>query len=382
MFKNYKILFGMKTSWLINACLTAFTFSFSFAQDTSPSETVAPKYSNEFLSIGVGADALGQGNAVVAQSDNVSSGYWNPAGLTKIDKWLEVGLMHSEYFAGIAKYDYLGLAHSIDDKSAIGFSAIRFAIDDIPNTTQLIDNNGNIDYDNISTFTAADYGFLLSYARELNQRGLSLGGTFKVIHRKVGDFAKSWGFGLDFGLQYETKNKWQFGLMARDVTSTFNAWIFTLDSETQQVFINTGNEIPQNGLELTLPRVILAGYKKFDLGKKGFYTSAELDIDITTDGRRNAIVRTGVVSMDPHLGVQVGFKNYVSLRAGISNLQYVKNFDDSQKLNVQPNIGVGLNFKSFYLDYAFTDIGDASVALYSHVVSLRVKLNNPKPKTE
>lgn len=382
MFKNYKILFRMKTSWLITACLTAFTFSYTSAQDSSPTETVAPKYSNEFLAIGVGADALGQGNAVVAQSDNVSSGYWNPAGLTKVDKWLEVGLMHSEYFAGIAKYDYLGLAHKIDDKSAIGFTAIRFAIDDIPNTTQLIDNNGNLDYDNISTFTAADYGFLLSYARNLKPKGLSLGGTFKVIHRKVGDFAKSWGFGLDFGLQYQTKNKWQFGLMARDVTSTFNAWIFSLDSETQEVFINTGNELPENGLELTLPRVILAGYKKFDLGKKGFYTSAELDIDITTDGRRNSIVRTGVISMDPHLGVQVGLKNYVSLRAGISNLQYVKNFDDSQKLNVQPNIGVGLNFKSFYLDYAFTDIGDASVALYSHVISLRVKLNKPKPKTE
>jgi hypothetical protein len=372
----------MRTNWLFTAFVLALTFSISFAQEESPSETVAPKYSNEFLSIGVGADALGQANAVVAQSDNVSSGYWNPAGLTKVDKWLEVGLMHSEYFAGIAKYDYLGLAHTIDDKSAIGFTAIRFAIDDIPNTTQLIDNNGNLDYDNISTFTAADYGFLLSYARKMRPEGLSLGGTFKVVHRKVGDFAKSWGFGLDFGLQYETKNRWQFGLMARDVTSTFNAWVFTLDSETQEVFINTGNEIPENGLELTLPRIILAGYKKFDLGQKGFYTSAELDIDITTDGKRNSVVRTDVISMDPHLGIQVGFKNYVSLRAGISNLQYVKNFDDTEKLNLQPNIGVGLNFKSFYLDYAFTDIGDASVALYSHVVSLRVKLNKPKPKTE
>ena len=51
--------------------------------------------------------------------------------------------------------------------------------------------------------------------------------------------------------------------MARDVTSTFNAWVFTLDQETQEVFIATGNEIPENGLELTLPRIILAGYKKF-----------------------------------------------------------------------------------------------------------------------
>lgn len=370
--KNYLSFF------LFFACLTV-GISSSFAQgDPALTETVAPKYSNEFLAIGVGADALGLGNAVVAQTDGVSSGYWNPAGLTKVDKWLEVGLMHSEYFAGIAKYDYVGLAHSIDDKSAIGFTAIRFGVDDIPNTTQLIDNNGNIDYDRITTFTAADYAFMFSYARKLDVEGLSVGGTFKVIHRKVGDFAKSWGFGLDAGAQYETKNNWKFGLMARDVTSTFNAWVFSLDQETREVFVNTGNAIPENGLELTLPRFIFAGYKKFNLGKKGLHASSEIDLDLTTDGRRNTLIRTGVVSVDPHIGVSVGFKNYVSIRAGLSNMQYVKDFDDTKRLNVQPNIGIGLNFKSVYLDYAFTDIGDASVALYSHVVSLRVKLNQPK----
>jgi len=371
--RNFRSLYVLFISFTMS-------YSLSIAQSGDPSltETVAPKYSNEFLAIGVGADALGLGNSVVAQTDGVSSGYWNPAGLTNVNKWLEVGLMHSEYFAGIAKYDYVGLAHSIDDKSAIGFTAIRFAVDDIPNTTQLIDNNGNIDYDRITTFTAADYGFLFSYARKLDVEGLSVGGTFKVIHRKVGDFAKSWGFGIDAGAQYQMKNNWKFGVMARDVTSTFNAWVFSLDQETREVFVNTGNAIPENGLELTLPRFIFAGYKKFEIGEKGLYASSEIDLDLTTDGRRNTLIRTGLVSVDPHIGVSVGFKNYVSIRAGLSNMQYIKDFDDTRRLNVQPNIGVGLNFKSVSLDYAFTDIGDASVALYSHVVSLRVKLNQPK----
>ena len=376
---GYKILNSMHTTKVKLLCGLLLCITTAHSQDTeSPSETVAPKYSNEFLAIGVGADALGKGNAVVAQTDNVNSAYWNPAGLVGVDKWLEVSLMHSEYFAGIAKYDYLGLAHSIDDKSTIAFSAIRFAVDDIPNTTQLIDNNGNINYDNITLFTAADYGFLLSYARKTKYPGLNIGGTFKVIHRKVGDFAKSWGFGLDAGVQYKTKNNWQFGVMARDVTSTFNAWMFTLDQEMQEVFIATGNELPENGLELTLPRIILAGYKKFNLGEKGLYSSAELDLDVTTDGKRNTIIKSSVFSVDPHLGIEIGFKNYVAVRAGISNMQYVRDFEDKQSLNIQPNIGIGLNFKNFYLDYAFTDIGDVSVALYSHVISLRIKLNKPK----
>ncbi len=363
----------MKTAFITGLLLCSLNFMVN-AQD----DPVAPKYSNEFLAIGVGADALGLGNAVVAQTGSVTSGYWNPAGLTKVNKWLEIGLMHSEYFAGIAKYDYLGLAHAIDEKSTLGFSAIRFAVDDIPNTTQLIDNEGNINYDNISAFTAADYGFLFSYARKLNVEGLSVGGNFKLIHRKVGDFAKSWGFGLDAGAQYALTDRWKFGAVLRDVTSTFNAWVFTLDQETQEVFIATGNEIPQNGLELTLPRLILASYGKFNLGEKGLYTSAEIDVDITTDGKRNTLLKSNLFSVDPHVGLAVGFKDYVTIRMGVSNMQSIKDFDDSKSLNVQPNLGIGLAFKNFHLDYAFTDIGDASVALYSHVVSLRIQLDPPK----
>jgi hypothetical protein len=363
-------LYTMKFYLIV--CITACSF-LSFGQGS-----LAPKYSNEFLAIGIGADALGLSNAVVAQTSGVNSGYWNPAGLARTNKWLDIGLMHSEYFAGIAKYDYLGLAHQIDEKSAVGLSVIRFAVDDIPNTTQLIDNEGRIDYDKITTFTAADYAFLFSYARKTKVPGLSLGGNFKVIYRKVGDFAKSWGFGLDAGATYEKNDRLKFGAVLRDVTSTFNAWIFTLDDQTKEVFTLTGNEIPRNGLELTLPRLILGTYYKQPLGKKGIYVSGELDLDMTTDGKRNTILKTNVVSFDPHVGIAFGFKDLVTLRGGISNMQYIKNFDDSKKLTIQPNIGIGLHIKAVYLDYAFTDIGDASTALYSHVISLRLALNKPK----
>ena len=44
-----------------------------------------PKYSNEFLNIGVGARALGMSNSVIASTDDVTSGYWTPTGLLNID---------------------------------------------------------------------------------------------------------------------------------------------------------------------------------------------------------------------------------------------------------------------------------------------------------
>ncbi len=340
----------------------------------SQENTLAPKYSNEFLQIGVGGKALGMSNAVVASVDDVTSGYWNPAGLTQMNTKFQGSLMHSEYFAGIAKYDYIGLARKIDDKSAIGLTAIRFGVDDIPNTTQLIDNNGNIDYDRITRFTAADYGFLISYARKTAIEGLSFGGNAKIIYRKIGSFASAYGFGLDFGAQYR-KNGWQLGAVMRDAVSTFNAWVFNLDEQTKEVFLNTGNEIPTNGLELTLPRLILGGGRKMNFGEKGFYMAPELNASITTDGRRNTLISARPFSIDPMFGIQFGFKDLVAIRTGVGNFQYIKNFDDTRSLNFQPNIGVGFRLQAVHIDYAFTNIGNVSAALYSHVISLKIHLD-------
>lgn len=363
----------MKLKSLVFGGLLTLISSFSLAQG------IAPKYSNEFLQIGVGAQALGLSNSVVAGVDDVTSGYWNPAGLTANDKWLQVGAMHSEYFAGIAKYDYVGISYRIDQMSNVGFTFLRFGVDNIPNTTQLIDSEGNINYDNITTFTAADYGFLFSYARKLKVPGLRVGGTFKLIYRHAGNFAKSWGFGLDAGIQYEMKKHWKFGAMLRDVTSTFNAWIFDLSDEMKQSFIQNDNELPSNGLELTLPRLILGAQGKFDLGKKKkFYIMTEIDLDLTFDGKRNSLIASKGINIDPHIGLEIGFMKYVALRAGIGNFQYTQDFSGKKRFNLQPNIGLGVGFKGVHIDYAFTDIGNASVALYSHVFSLKFSIKKPQ----
>ena len=55
------------------------------------SQTTAPKYSNEFLSIGVGAKNFGMGNSVISNVDDVTAGYYNPAGLLKIKKNMQAG---------------------------------------------------------------------------------------------------------------------------------------------------------------------------------------------------------------------------------------------------------------------------------------------------
>src|SRR4051794_2371080 len=91
------------------------------------------KYSNEFMNIGVDAAALGMSSAVTSHTADVNSGYWNPAGLLNLED-NQLALMHSSYFANIANYDYAAFAMPLDDRSAMGISLIRFAVDDILNT--------------------------------------------------------------------------------------------------------------------------------------------------------------------------------------------------------------------------------------------------------
>ena len=343
------------------------------------SAQTARKYSNEFLAIGVGARALGMSGAFVSAASDVTSGYWNPAGLTGINAKFQGALMHAEYFAGIAKYDYGALATRIDKKSVIGLSVVRFGVDDIPDTSELIDANGVINYDRILTFSAADYAFMLSYAREL-KAGFSVGGTAKVVHRKVGDFAKSWGFGIDAGIQY-TKKSWKFAAMARDVSSTFNAWSFNLTDAQRATFAATNNTIPENSLELTLPTLTLGAAKNFEFGKN-FTLLTELDLQTTFDGMRNTLIRDKTFSSSPVFGFEAGFKNIVFLRGGVGNFQTIVNdAGDGRQMTFQPNLGLGLKIKGVTIDYALTDIGDQSTALFSNVFSLRFDINAAKSAT-
>jgi hypothetical protein len=328
------------------------------------------KYSNEFMNIGVDAAALGMSNAVVSQTGDVNSGYWNPAGLVHIED-NQLALMHSSYFANIANYNYLAFAMPLDDKSAIGLSLIRFGVDDILDTTQLIDDQGNINYDRISTFSTADYGLTFSYARKLPLDGLNFGVNAKIIRRIIGDFASSWGFGLDAGIQFEGKKGWKFGVMARDITTTYNAWSIDEDKFEQISGAVEGQnqDLPET-TEITIPKLQL-GMSKTWLFSYDYSLLAAVNLNMRF-AENNDLVSTSFASINPALGFEFGYTDLVFLRAGVGNFQNELQIDDSEQVTFQPNFGVGFKYKGIQIDYAFTDIGDQSAALYSNVFSLKI----------
>ena len=338
------------------------------------------KYSNEFLNIGAGARGLAMGGAQVAVADDGTAGYWNPAGLMEVKDRPILHLMHAGYFSGIGKYDYASAAlPATDGRRALGVTLLRFAIDDIPNTLYLVEPDGTINYNNIRSFSSADYAFLLSYAQRIveeEHRSISFGVNAKVIHRSVGSFARAWGFGLDAGLRIRWHN-WRLGATLRDVTTTFNAWSFSFTEREKEVLYLTKNDIPVKSTELTAPRLILGFARDLRIGDR-FRITPELDLDFTFDGKRNVLLSGQPVSIDPRLGIEAGYRDVIMLRAGISNFQ--QGLKDGDTLNVrkawifQPSLGAGFRWSGFSVDYAFSNLANQSNPLYSHVFSLRVPL--------
>jgi Type IX secretion system protein PorV len=348
--------------------LTLFSCCFTKAQ-------IIRKYSNEFMNIGVDARAFGMSNTMVSHTSDVNSGYWNPAGLINVqDK--QVALMHANYFANIAQYDYAAYAAKIDDKSAWGASIIRFGVDNILNTTQLIDAAGNIDYNRISLFSAADYGVTFSYARKLPIQGLQYGANARVIRRIIGKFANSWGFGFDIGIQYN-KGKWQYGLMVKDVTGTINVWNineaeFKKITDAQTLNPSQNQTLPED-TEITLPKAQLGLARKFNI--KSNYTllaAANLNAQFA---RTKDIISSRSLSIDPAIGFELGYTDIVFARAGVGNFQKIKQLDNTKNIGFQPNIGLGFKYKGIEVDYALTDLGNQSTALYSNIFSLKVDLS-------
>lgn len=176
-------------------------------------QTEIAKYAGEFMAIGVGARALGMGSAQVAVVNDVTAGYWNPAGLAKIN-FPQVALMHDEMFGGLVNYNYGSIAIPYGKDMSFGISAIRLSVDGIPDTRNaLIDartgevifdiNNPNakIDPDKVKEFSNTDWAFYGTFSKRQSDK-FSWGANIKVISRTIAEYS-ALGIGFDIGAMYE-----------------------------------------------------------------------------------------------------------------------------------------------------------------------------------
>jgi len=326
---------------------------FLFAGSPVPARAGAAvaKYAGEFIAIGVGGRALGLGGAYSALANDVTAGYWNPAGLSRM-MYPQVTLMNDERFGGLVNYDYAAFALPAGVSTSFGISLIRLGVDDIPNTQNAgVDANGNpvppdqlqklagIDPSRITYFNAADWAFYFSYAKKAGDQ-FSYGANVKFIRRELGT-ASATGVGFDLGMQYAPTDRLLIGANAQDITTTLVAW-------------NTGRN------ELISPTLKAGTAYLFDLF--GGQVAPAIDIDFRFEGRKSASnAHIGRVSMDFHSGVEFEYKNLAALRIGYSDIKSL-------------NIGTGIHLPKLDIDYSFArfdrsqDLGD------THRISLTFTL--------
>lgn len=337
---------------------------------------IVRKYSNEFLNIGAGARGLGMGGAVLTSQNDVYAPVWNPAGLASVESSWQAAAMHAEYFESIAKYDYISYAKPLSGSGGVlGISVIRLGVDNILNTTQLIDPQGNIDYDKISSFSQADYAALVSYAfRPGGNDALQAGVNAKIIYRNVGKFASGFGFGFDAGVQYQPESGWKYAAVLRDALTTVNFWNVKQNELSTVVNGQEFNPAPKDKMELTLPKLFVSAGKEFELPGR-FTCGGEAGIQVDF-GKSSALASASFASVSPFAGVEAGYDNTVFLRLGVNRFQNITDIESlKKKVTFQPSAGIGVRYKGIEVDYALSNSGPGGSDLFSNFFSLKIDMS-------
>lgn len=350
--------------------LIAFVLTFGLGQSQ-----IIRKYSNEFLNIGAGARGLAMGGAVISNQDDVYSPMWNPAGLNSIQKDWQGAAMHAEYFESIAKYDYLAYAKVLEDNGGVfGISIVRLGVDNILNTTQMIDSEGNIDYDKITKFSQADYAGIISYAfNPAGNQNLDVGINAKIVYRSVGKFASGFGFGFDIGAIYRADNGWNYGAMLRDATTTVNFWKVNQEELSTIVNGEEFNPAPKDKMELTMPKLNAGVSKTFDLSSNiNVLPEAGINVDFA---KTAALISTEIASITPYVGAELAYQKMIFVRLGVNRFQNITDIEDAKrKVSFQPSAGIGIRYRGLTLDYAITNSGIAGSNFFSNFFSLKLDM--------
>ncbi|MFA6438465.1 MAG: PorV/PorQ family protein [Bacteriovoracaceae bacterium] len=322
------------------------------------------KYAGEFMSIGIGGRALGVGSAYAALANDVTAGYWNPAGLARIE-YPQVAISHDERYGNLVNYDYAAFAfpsgaNSVDAESqqtaflveSYGISIMRLGVDGIPDTrkawadsngNKLYDENMRPDYTAITYFNWSDWVVYGTYAKQYSAN-LFYGANIKLIRRNAGEFHGT-GIGFDLGVQYLLSEKLLLGANLQDATSTLVAW-------------STGTN------ELISPTLKLGAAYSFEVFQ-GRLTPA-VGTDVRFENRRfSATANLGPISFDPQAGMEFDYKNIVAVRAGYNEIGNL-------------TLGAGIHLRKLDIDYSFAKFDAADQLGNTHRISLRLTLEEEK----
>jgi hypothetical protein len=148
----------------------------------------------QFLKIGVGSRATAMGDAFVAVANDVSSLYWNPAGLVLSNK-NEIMFSHNNWIVDIG-HEFFGTSYHLSQNDAIGIALSSLHMEDMAVTTE-VNPFGTGEY-----FSFSDFAISATYSRKMTDQ-FSFGATVRYFEETL-DKLKMRGILVDLGTYYWT----------------------------------------------------------------------------------------------------------------------------------------------------------------------------------
>lgn len=271
-----------------------------------------------FLKFGMGARAAGMGEAFTSISGDISSVYWNPAGLAKLDGvWAT--FMHNRWFQDISTEFFA---------SAFNVSNNTFAFSFTLNTVPDIERRETATSEPLGYFDAHQAAFGATWAKEFAKK-IDLGLTFKWLYEKI-DIHSASGIGFDLGGIYSLRDNLKLGL----------------------VILNLGPKMKFEEQKYSLPTSYKLGAV---FGGKDNYLKGNYRVALD-------LVKPKDEEVAVHTGGEYDLPQNFSLRLG-----YEFGYDEKGF-----TFGLGFKIKKYGIDYAFvpysSDLGN------THRISLNVKL--------
>lgn len=286
---------------------------------------------SEFLLMDTSARGIALGGAMTALSNDASSIYWNPAGLSQVPR-LSATFLHARYVADIS-YSAAAYAQRLNDAAVIG-AGVRYL------------DAGGIDRTDISglntgTFNPRSYVAELGWGQAIydlsdSEMDVSMGVTAKAIRTDLGAGTAN-GFAGDLGVQsrfYTSAQSYDVGVAFQNFGSGQK---FDKVRDSMPARMRFGGAYrPIRPLALTAE--VIAPINDAPHGAAGLEFSTEFDRTIKG-----------------------------SLRAGFNSLTY-----DSLGTVSCISFGFGLSVSDLTFDYAFVPMG--VLGAQTHRVSLSFNL--------
>jgi len=162
----------------------------SMAQDVKKVGTSAAT----FLKIPVGARGIAIGGAFVSIADDPSALYWNPGGISRIEKY-SLMVDHSPWLPGLS-FNFIGLVLPLESFGALGINVTALSTAEMDVTTPANPMGTG------EKFDAASMVVGVSYGRNLTDR-FSIGATVKYVNERIFNSTAT-GIGIDIGTIYNT----------------------------------------------------------------------------------------------------------------------------------------------------------------------------------